>query len=71
MKSRDESDVVRNWRTPAFMKIKGKLAARLDPQIPDAKPPFWTVAPWLIVLIVIAIMLGLMIPGFLLELARV
>jgi hypothetical protein len=53
------------------MKIKGRLAARLDPQTPDARPPFWTVPPWLIVVIVIAIMLALMIPGFLLDLARV
>jgi hypothetical protein len=53
------------------MKIEGRLAARLDPQTPDARPPFWTVPPWLIVAIVLAIMLGLMIPGFLLDLARV
>lgn len=71
MKSPYESEIVRNWRTPAFMKIEGKVAARLDPQTPDARPPFWSVPPWLIAAIVIAIMLGLMIPGFLLDLARV
>lgn len=71
MKSPYESEVVRNWRTPAFMKIEGRLAARLDSQMPDTRPSLWTIPPWLIALVVIAIMLGLMIPGFLLDLARV
>ena len=66
-----ESETVRNWRTPAFMKIEGKLAARLDPQTPDTRPALWTVPPWLIAATVIAIMLCLMIPGFLLDLERI
>ena len=71
MKSPYESEIVRNWRTPAFMKIDGRLAARLDPQTPDTRPSLWTIPPWLIALVVIAVMLGLMVPGFLLDLARV
>jgi hypothetical protein len=53
------------------MKIEGRLAARLDPQTPDTRPSLWTIQPWLIALVVIALLLGLMIPGFLLDLARV
>jgi hypothetical protein len=66
-----ESEIVRNWRTPAFMKIEGRLVSPLDPQTPDTRTSLWTIPPWLIALVVIAIMLGLMIPGFLLDLARV
>jgi hypothetical protein len=66
-----ESEVVRNWRTPAFMKIEGRVAARIDPQMPDAKPSLWTIPPWLIAVAVIVIMLCLMVPGFLLDLERV
>jgi hypothetical protein len=67
----NESEIVRNWRTPAFMKIEGRLAARLDPETPDTRPSLWTIPPWLIAVVVFAVILGLMIPGFLLDLARI
>ena len=47
------------------------MAARIDPQMPDAKPSLWDHPTWLIAVAVIVIMLCLMVPGFLLDLERV
>ncbi len=71
MKRPIESETVRNWRMPAFMKIEGRLVAPLDSQTPDTRPSLWTIPPWLIAAVVIAIMLCLMVPGFLLDLERI
>ena len=57
--------------TPAFMKIEGRLARPLPAEVSGrSKRNYWTVAPWIIVALVIAILLALMIPGLLMELRR-
>jgi hypothetical protein len=57
--------------TPAFMKIEGRLARPLTSEMTDRpKRNYWTVQPWIIIAVVIAIMMALMIPGLLMELRR-
>ena len=57
--------------TPAFMKIEGRLARPLPAEVTGRNQRnYWTVAPWIIVALVIAIMLALMVPGLLMELRR-
>ena len=57
--------------TPAFMKIEGRLARPLSSDATGrSKRNYWTVAPWIIVAVVIAITIALMIPGLLMELRR-
>jgi hypothetical protein len=58
-------------RTPAFMKIEGRLARPLSSEVTGrSKRNYWTVAPWIIVALLMAILLALMIPGLLMELTR-
>jgi len=57
--------------TPAFMKIEGRLARPLPSDENGARTPkFWSVQPWILVAVVIAILAALMIPGLLMELRR-
>jgi hypothetical protein len=57
--------------TPAFMKIEGRLARPLSSEMSGrSKRSYWTVAPWIIVALVMAIMMALMVPGLLMELRR-
>ena len=57
--------------TPAFMKIEGRLARPLPSDENDARTrKFWSVQPWILVAVVIAILVALMIPGLLMELRR-
>ena len=57
--------------TPAFMKIEGRLARPLSAEVNGrSKRNYWTVAPWIIVALVMAILLALMVPGLLMELRR-
>lgn len=54
--------------TPAFMKIEGRLARPLSSDVTGrSKRNYWTVAPWIIVALIIAIILALMVPGLLME----
>ena len=58
-------------RTPAFMKIEGRLARPLPSDANEVRTrKFWLVQPWILVAVVIAIMLALMIPGLLMEWRR-
>ena len=57
--------------TPAFMKIEGRIARPLSPEVNGrSQRNFWTIQPWIIVALAIAIMMALMIPGLLMDLKR-
>jgi len=56
---------------PAFMKIEGRIARSLPTEATGATPrKFWLVQPWVIVIICLAIMVALSVPGLLLDLHR-
>ena len=48
---------------PAFMKIGGRLAAKLDPQTPDARPSKRFPEPWMVMTALAAVVVVLMILG--------
>jgi len=58
-------------RTPAFMKIEGRIARPLPSESTGVVVrKFWLVQPWVIVTICLAIMIALSIPGFLTDVYR-
>ena len=58
-------------RTPAFMKIDGRIARPLPSEATTVTVrKFWLVQPWVIVTLCLLIMIALSVPGFLADLYR-